>query len=86
MMDRVINDARPFKTRGRWFDLSQDLCSYYLKRIDTRTYLENTLRYNSKTVKFRDLDNQFLIITDKALEEFYETKTKPRQTDFVSHH
>ena len=86
MMDRVINNARPFKTRGRWFDLRQDLHSYDLQMIHTPKDLQNTVGYDSKTLKFRDLDNHFSLITDEALEDFYENKTKPRQTDFVSHH
>ena len=86
MMDRVINNARPFKTRGRWFDLRQDLHSYDLQMIHTPKDLQNTVGYDSKTLKFRDLDNHFSLITDEALGNFYENKTKPRQTDFVSHH
>ena len=86
MIDRVINNARPFKTRGRWFDLRQDLCSYDLQMIHTPKDLQNTVGYDAKTLKFRDLDNHFSLITDDALGNFYEKKTKPRQTDFVSHH
>jgi hypothetical protein len=86
LMERVINNSRPFKTHDQWFDLRQDLCSYDLQMIHTHTDLQNVVGYASKSLKSRDLDNQFSLITDKALEEFYENETQPRQIDFVSHH
>ena len=85
MIQRIVNSSRGFWV-GRHFVKFNEHLNFKLQKLNTWSDINTILGYSVKTAKFDDLDNDFSLITDKALEEFYENKTKPRQTDFVSHH